>query len=109
LLQYFDILLCCPSEEVYKVATVALLTYLAEQGHKLPLSVTTVVKLAERPEPLGTVQTMQQFESYIKKEKRKLAGAHYIADIWTGSNDKPLPKHFFSAFAKLTMRPKGGC
>jgi hypothetical protein len=30
-----DILLCCPSVEVCKIATVALLTHLAEQGHKV--------------------------------------------------------------------------
>jgi len=33
--------------------------------------VTTVVKLAEHPEPLGTVQTMQQIELTLNIKKRK--------------------------------------
>lgn len=64
---------------------------------------TRAVKLDESPDFLGAIQTMQQFSSDIDKRQWKQAGAKYIAGVWMGPDDKPcLPKHFFSAYAKLT-------
>lgn len=73
------------------------------EGNRKPLSVTRAVKLAESPESLGAIQTMQQFSSDLDKRQWKQAGANYIAGVWMGPDDEPcLPKHFFSAYARLT-------
>lgn len=75
----------------------------AKAAALLPLSVTRAVKLAESPESLGAIQTMQQFSSDLDKRQWKQAGANYIAGVWMGPDDEPcLPKHFFSAYARLT-------